>query len=112
MTGSADATSTYCAMVRARIRPDGMTAPIWSGFSIHERRKRTSSSRRRGFFDARADNCKGISHPGGVNTGREAGLSYSQVHPTIGPVKQNGDYVVAREPMKTLILVKQPASLG
>src|SRR5437763_9595270 len=53
-------------MVRASTRPDGMTAPIWSGFSIHERRKRTSSSRRSGFFNARTDDCNGISLPGGT----------------------------------------------
>src|SRR5690349_709718 len=55
-------------MVRASNRPDGMTAPTCSGFSIHDRRKRTSSSRR-GFFNARTDDCKGI-----VSTRRAAGL--------------------------------------
>src|SRR5690348_5299232 len=53
-------------MVRARNRPDGITAPTCSGFSIHERRKRTSSSRRRGFFDARTDDCNGMSLPDGT----------------------------------------------
>src|ERR1700758_4820792 len=53
-------------MVRARNRPDGMTAPTCKGFSIHERRKRTSSSRRRGFFDARTDDCNGMSLPDGT----------------------------------------------
>src|SRR5215203_2835627 len=44
-----------------------MTAPIASGFSIHERRKRTSSSiSRRGFFGARADGCGNIWLTGGV----------------------------------------------
>src|ERR1700744_4834247 len=53
-------------MVRASKRPDGITAPMWSGFSIHERRKRTSSSRRSGFFNARTDDCNGMSLPGGT----------------------------------------------
>src|SRR6266567_2424707 len=65
-TGPSDSTSTYCAMVRASTRLEGITAPICSGFSIHERRKRTSSSRRRGFFNARADDCNGMSLPGGT----------------------------------------------
>src|SRR5216683_1464952 len=64
-TGPADSMSTYCAMVRANTRPDGITAPMCSGFSIHERRKRTSSSRRRGFFNARADDCRGMLRPDG-----------------------------------------------
>src|SRR6201988_771183 len=55
-------------MVRASSRPDGMTAPTCSGFSIHDRRKRTSSSRR-GFFNARTDDCKGI-----VGTRRDRGI--------------------------------------
>src|SRR5580704_5939825 len=33
-------------MVRARILPDGATAPVSSGFSSHDRINRTSSSRR------------------------------------------------------------------
>src|SRR6266404_5926305 len=37
-------------MVRASARPDGVTAPVVSGFSIQERMKRTSSSRRMPFF--------------------------------------------------------------
>ena len=37
-------------MVRASTRPDGVTAPIASGFSIHERMKRNSSSRRMPCF--------------------------------------------------------------
>src|SRR5580700_7473571 len=37
-------------MVRASGLPDGMTAPVESGLSIHERMKRTSSSKRRFFF--------------------------------------------------------------
>src|SRR5215475_5927959 len=55
-------------MVRAKNRPDGMTAPTCSGFSIHDRRKRTSSSRR-GFFNARTDDCKAI-----VSTRRDRGI--------------------------------------
>src|SRR5712672_3597537 len=58
--------STYCAMVRANSLLEGITAPMCSGFSIHERRKRTSSSRRGGFFNARTDDCRGISLPGGT----------------------------------------------
>src|SRR5262249_39530252 len=37
-------------MVRASARPDGVTAPVVSGFSIQERMKRTSSSRRMPLF--------------------------------------------------------------
>src|SRR5204862_2472367 len=58
-------------MVRARNLLEGITAPMCSGFSIHERRKRTSSSRRRGFFNARTDDCKGMSLPGGTASVRE-----------------------------------------
>src|ERR1700694_3357455 len=43
-------------MVRASTRPDGVTAPIASGFSSQERMNLTSSSRRRLFFSAR--DCK------------------------------------------------------
>src|SRR5579883_1548768 len=46
-------------MVRAKGRPDGITAPTCSGFSIHERRNRTSSSSR-GFFSVRTDDCEGM----------------------------------------------------
>src|ERR1700753_2965596 len=46
-------------MVRANGLPDGITAPMCSGFSINERKKRTSSSRRGGFFNARTD-CNGM----------------------------------------------------
>src|SRR4051794_28736098 len=53
-------------MVRASNLLDGITAPMCSGFSIHERRKRTSSSRRRGFFNARTEDCRGMSLPGGT----------------------------------------------
>src|SRR3954467_10504313 len=52
-------------MVRARILPEGITAPICSGFSIHDLRKRTSSSRR-GFFNARADDGNCMSGPAGT----------------------------------------------
>jgi hypothetical protein len=37
-------------MVRASARPDGVTAPSDSGFSIQVRMKRTSSSSRMPFF--------------------------------------------------------------
>jgi hypothetical protein len=37
-------------MVRASTRPDGVTAPVDSGRSSHERMNRTSSSRRMPFF--------------------------------------------------------------
>src|SRR3954471_9040201 len=74
-------------MVRARSLLEGITAPMCSGFSIHERRKRTSSSRRRGFFNARTDDCKGMSLPGG--TANERGMSEnSHKH-----VKVEGDMV-------------------
>src|SRR6201985_1544073 len=66
ITGPVSSASTYCAMVRASRRPDGITAPTCNGFSIQERRKRTSSSRRGGFFNARTDDCKGMSVPDGT----------------------------------------------
>src|SRR6266508_2031059 len=47
-------------MALASTRPDGVTAPIASGFSSQERMKRTSSSRRRFFFSRRASDCDGI----------------------------------------------------
>src|ERR1700761_4794946 len=79
-------------MVRARRRPDGMTAPTCSGFSIHDRRKRTSSSRR-GFFNARTDDCKGI-----VGTRRDRGIlrwmsenGHKEVQVGGGAVKPNGE---------------------
>src|SRR5215813_1383342 len=78
-------------MVRAKNRPDGMTAPTCSGFSIHDRRKRTSSSRR-GFFNARTDDCKGI-----VSTRRDRGIlrwmsenGHKDVQGGGGAVKPNG----------------------
>src|SRR5918993_5158541 len=44
-------------MVRASTLLDGITAPVVSGFSIQERRKCTSSSKRSGRFSARAMDC-------------------------------------------------------
>jgi hypothetical protein len=42
-------------MVRASARPDGITAPVRIGFSIHDRMNCISSSRRNGFFSTRAN---------------------------------------------------------
>ena len=41
-------------MVRASALPEGVTAPIASGFSIQERKNRTSSSIRKPFFCSKA----------------------------------------------------------
>src|SRR5579859_361797 len=62
ITGAASLGSTYSAIARASMRLDGMTAPTCSGFSIQERRKRTSSSRRSGFLWTRNEDCKDISY--------------------------------------------------
>src|SRR3954470_2959915 len=43
--------------MRASTLPDGITAPVASGFSIQERRKWTSSSKRSGRFSTRATDC-------------------------------------------------------
>src|SRR5207237_1063276 len=56
-------------------RPDGITAPTWSGFSIQERRKRTSSSRRSGFFTARAEDGTDIDRP---QQARAGGLQFNK----------------------------------
>src|SRR5690606_13665395 len=72
ITGPEKRSSTYCAMVRARMRPDGITAPMCSGFSIHDRMKRTSSSSRAIFFGVRSGAGSDISLPGGKAAGRSA----------------------------------------
>src|SRR5438105_10661521 len=66
-------------MVRASNLLEGITAPMCSGFSIHERRKRTSSSRRRGFFWTRREDCKGISLPDGVSRTRHTGIDQWEI---------------------------------
>jgi hypothetical protein len=50
MTGPAIFGSTHFAIARPSGLPDGMTAPVARGFSIHERMKCTSSSSRRVLF--------------------------------------------------------------
>jgi len=50
MIGPGVCVSTSRAMARANSLPDGMTAPVDSGFSIQERRNWTSSSIRRVFL--------------------------------------------------------------
>ncbi len=50
MTGPGTSGSTSRAIVRAKSLPEGMTAPVASGFSIQERMNRTSSSMRRFFL--------------------------------------------------------------
>jgi hypothetical protein len=52
MTGPSLAGSTKFAIVRANSLLDGMTAPVDSGFSNHDRKNRTSSSMR--WFRGRA----------------------------------------------------------
>ena len=53
-------------MVRASSLPDGITAPIGSGFSIHERMKLHLIVETKGLlFNARADDCKGICYQAG-----------------------------------------------
>src|SRR3954454_1960338 len=116
MTGLSDSTSTYCAMVRARSRLDGITAPICSGFSIHERRKRTSSSRRGGFFNARTDDCKGMSLPGGTARVRGCQKTVTKTY-RAKPTRSSKTvllthYGLLRLPKKSLTLVKKLAASG
>jgi hypothetical protein len=53
MIGPGRLGSMNAAMVRASARPDGVTAPSDSGFSIQVRMKRTSSSSRMPFFSSK-----------------------------------------------------------
>src|SRR5665647_3412545 len=64
-------------MTRAKALLEGITAPVRSGFSIHERMNCISSSRRSGFFSTRTDVCNGIATGSRVRT---AGQLARKVH--------------------------------
>src|SRR5215475_12428542 len=55
-------------MVRASTRPEGVTAPVESGLSSQDRMKRTSSSKRGGFFSRTRSDCEGIMRDAGDGT--------------------------------------------
>src|SRR4029453_71194 len=102
-------------MARASTRLDGITAPVEIGFSIQERMNFTSSSRRRLFFFARANECEACEGGPRVQSAADPAATVTGIGTKAEGQDGRRDWLLPRLPRpakNSLTRLKKPADSG